>query len=124
MPGRVAGMIDGISVVWLPVSDMDKSLEFYGDTLGLDIEQQEDDWSLVVAGAVRIGLNGRDQEHSGGEGGAVIAFAVSDDIETAVSELSSAGVEIVGDVAEHPWGKVATFLDPDANELQLFEGAE
>ena len=84
-------MIDGISVVWLPVSDMDKALEFYGDTLGLDIEQQEDDWSLVVAGAVRIGLNGRDEEHSGGEGGAVIAFAVSDDIEAAVDELKARG---------------------------------
>ena len=117
-------MIDGISVVWLPVSDMDKALEFYGDTLGLDIEQQEDDWSLVVAGAVRIGLNGRDSEHSGGEGGAVIAFAVSEDIEGSVEELRAAGVEIAGDVSEHPWGKVATFLDPDGNELQLFEGVE
>ncbi|MEA2127006.1 MAG: hypothetical protein QOI80_3788 [Solirubrobacteraceae bacterium] len=117
-------MIDGISVVWVPVSDMDRALEFYGDTLGLDIEQQEDDWSLVVAGAVRVGLNGRFEEMSGGEGGAVIAFAVSEDIETAIEELSAAGVEIVGSVSEHPWGKVATFLDPDANELQLFEPAE
>ena len=117
-------MIDGISVVWLPVSDMDKALEFYGDTLGLDIEQQEDDWSLVVAGSVRIGLNARDQESSGGEGGAVIAFAVSDDIESSVDELRSAGVEIAGDVSEHPWGKIATFLDPDGNELQLYEGSE
>ena len=117
-------MIDGISVVWLPVSDMDKALEFYGDTLGLDIEQQEDDWSLVVAGAVRIGLNGRESEHPGGEGGAVIAFAVSEDIEGSVEELRAAGVEIAGDVSEHPWGKVATFVDPDGNELQLFEGTE
>jgi predicted enzyme related to lactoylglutathione lyase len=117
-------MIDGISVVWVPVSDMDRALEFYGDTLGLDIEQQEDDWSMVVAGAVRIGLNGRNEENSGGEGGAVIAFAVSDDIEDSVSELSAAGVEIAGGVSEHPWGKVATFLDPDGNELQLYEHAE
>lgn len=117
-------MIDGISVVWLPVSDMDRSLEFYGDTLGLDIEQQEDDWSLVVAGSVRIGLNGRNEESSGGEGGAVIAFDVSDDIETAVDELKGSGIEIAGEVSEHPWGKVATFLDPDGNELQLFEGTE
>ena len=117
-------MIDGISVVWLPVSDMDRSLEFYGDTLGLDIEQQDDDWSMVVAGAVRIGLNGRESETSGGEGGAVIAFAASDDIEEAVEELSAAGVEIAGGISEHPWGKVATFLDPDGNELQLYEGNE
>jgi predicted enzyme related to lactoylglutathione lyase len=117
-------MIDGISVVWVPVSDMDRALEFYGDTLGLDIEQQEDDWSLVVAGAVRVGLNGRSEEMSGGEGGAVIAFAVSDDIETSVDELAAAGVEIAGGVSEYPWGKVATFLDPDGNELQLYESVE
>ena len=117
-------MIDGISVVWLPVSDMDRSLEFYGSTLGLDIEQQEDEWSMVTAGSVRIGLNGRDEETSGGEGGAVIAFAVSDGIEDAVSELSSSGVEIAGGVSEHPWGKVATFLDPDGNELQLYESPD
>jgi predicted enzyme related to lactoylglutathione lyase len=116
-------MIDGISVVWVPVTDMDRSLEFYADTLGLDIEHQEDDWSMVVAGAVRVGLNAREDAHHG-EGGGVIAFAVSDDIEEAVSELASAGVEIAGDVTEHPWGKVATFLDPDGNELQLYEGAE
>jgi predicted enzyme related to lactoylglutathione lyase len=116
-------MIDGISVVWLPVSDMDRALEFYGDTLGLDIEQQEDDWSMVVAGSIRIGLNGRDSEHSGGEGGAVIAFATTD-IEESVSELRASGVDFAGDVSEHPWGKVATFRDPDGNELQLYEGDE
>ena len=54
----------------------------------------------------------------------MIAFAVSDDIESSVDELKAAGVEIAGDVAEHPWGKVATFVDPDGNELQLYEGSE
>ena len=91
-------MIDGISVVWLPVSDMDKALEFYGSTLGLDIEQQEDEWSLVTAGAIRIGLNGRDSETPGGEGGAIIDFSPSNDIEDAVSDLEGAGVEIAGGV--------------------------
>ena len=41
-----------------------------------------------------------------------------------VDELKSAGVSIAGDVSEHPWGKIATFLDPDGNELQLYEGSE
>ena len=117
-------MIDGIATVWLPVSDMDRALQFYAETLGLDIEQQEDDWSLVHAGSVSIGLNGRDEEHSGGEGGAVIAFRPSEDIEDAVEALRDEGVDIAGEVTEHPWGKVATFRDPDGNELQLYEPAE
>ena len=117
-------MIDGIATVWLPVSDMDRALQFYSETLGLDIEEHQEDWSLVTAGAVSIGLNGRDEESSGGEGGAVIAFRPSDEIEEAVEALSAEGVEIAGGVTEHPWGKVATFRDPDGNELQLYESPD
>ena len=117
-------MIEGIATVWLPVTDMDRAVEFYGDTLGLDVEQHDDEWSMVVAGHVRIGLNGHAGESPAGEGGAVIAFSVSDDIEDAVQGLSAEGVEIAGGVSEHPWGKVATFRDPDGNELQLFEPVE
>jgi predicted enzyme related to lactoylglutathione lyase len=109
-------MIDGVSVVWLPVAGIDAALEFYADTLGLDIEQQEDHWALVVAGAVRIGLN---EELVHGDGGAVVAFGC-DDIEEAAAEL---GVD-VGEITEHPWGRTATFRDPDGNELQLYEGIE
>jgi predicted enzyme related to lactoylglutathione lyase len=117
-------MIDGIATVWLPVSDMDRALQFYSETLGLDIEEHQEDWSLVTAGAVSIGLNGRDEEASGGEGGAVIAFRPSDEIEDAVEALAAEGVEIAGGVTEHPWGKVATFRDPDGNELQLYESPD
>ena len=115
-------MIEGIATVWLPVTDMHRALEFYGDVLGLDVEQQEDDWSMVVAGHVRIGLNGH--ESPAGEGGAVIAFGVSDELEDAVEQLRAEGVEIAGDVTEHPWGRVASFHDPDGNELQLYEPAD
>ena len=117
-------MIEGIATVWLPVSDMGRALEFYGDTLGLDVEQQDDDWSMVLAGHVRIGLNGRESEIAGAEGGAIIAFSVSDEIEDAVEQLAAEGVDIAGGVSEHPWGRVATFRDPDGNELQLYEPVE
>ncbi len=116
-------MIEGIAAVWLPVTDMDRAVEFYGDTLGLEIEEHDHDWTMVVAGHVRIGLNGHPEEVPG-EGGAVIAFAVSDEIEDAVEQLAADGVEIAGGVSEHPWGKVATFRDPDGNELQLYEPAD
>ncbi|MGI8623116.1 MAG: VOC family protein, partial [Solirubrobacteraceae bacterium] len=67
-------MIEGIATVWLPVTDMDRALNFYGDTLGLEVEQHEDEWSMVTAGTVKIGLNGREEESPAGDGGAVIAF--------------------------------------------------
>ncbi len=119
--GHPSGMsIKRIATVWLPVTDMDRSVGFYRDTLGLEVSQHEDEWSEVMAGDVRIGLNGRDEEEPGG-GGGVIAFHAEPDIESAVSELEGQGVEFSGGVSEHPWGKVATFHDPDGTELQLYE---
>jgi catechol 2,3-dioxygenase-like lactoylglutathione lyase family enzyme len=42
-------------------------------------------------------------------------------IESAVEELKGKGVEFAGDVSDHPWGRVASFKDPDGNDLQLYE---
>ena len=112
--------ISRIATVWVPVTDMDRSVRFYRDTLGLDVEQHEDQWSEVTAGDVKIGLNGSGSEQPG-EGGGVIAFEADDAIEDAKSALEEDGVEFAGEISEHPWGKIATFHDPDGTELQLYE---
>jgi predicted enzyme related to lactoylglutathione lyase len=112
-------MVESLATVWLPVTDMDRALQFYEDTLGLDVEQREEDWSMVKVGEVRIGLNGR--ESPSGDGGAVVAFKADQEIEAAVETLSGKGVEVPGGVTEHPWGRVATFKDPDGNDLQYYE---
>ena len=114
-------MVQGISVVWLPVTDIGRAVGFYSDTLGLSVSQQEDNWAEVEAGAVKIGLNARDEETPGGDGGAVIAFKPQGDIDGAVEQLQGKGVEFAGGVSDHPWGRVATFKDPDGNDLQLYE---
>ncbi|MDP9384296.1 MAG: VOC family protein [Actinomycetota bacterium] len=31
------------------------------------------------------------------------------------------GVEFAGGISDHPWGRVATFRDPDGNDLQPYE---
>ena len=35
--------------------------------------------------------------------------------------LTDLGVTFEGEVAEHPWGRIATFKDSEGNDLQLFE---
>src|SRR3954469_15319083 len=112
-------MANAIATVWLPVTDMDRAVGFYGDTLGLAVEQHDDDWSMLKAGDVRIGLNGR--ESPSGDGGAVVAFRAEQEIQAAVDGLADKGVDVPGGVTEHPWGRVATFKDPDGNDLQFYE---
>ncbi len=114
-------MLQGVSVVWLPVDDMDRAVGFYEGTLGLTVRDRQEQWAEIDAGEVTIGLNARDSESPGGEGGAVVAFRVSDGIDGEVERLSSQGVTFPGGVSDHPWGKVAPFKDPDGNDLQLYE---
>ncbi|MEA2168978.1 MAG: hypothetical protein QOF76_2278 [Solirubrobacteraceae bacterium] len=116
-------MIEALAAVWLPVTDVVRAVDFYGDTLGLEVEQQEDDWAIVAAGHVRVGLNGRPEDDLLGEGGAVVAFAVGDELEDAIEQLNAAGAE-VSEITDLPWGRVAAFHDPDGNHLQLFEPAD
>ncbi len=114
-------MVQGISVVWLPVTDVGRAVDFYGQTLGLSVAQQQDEWAEVEAGDVKIGLNARDEETPGGDGGAVIAFKTQADLDGAVEQLQTKGIEFAGRISEHPWGRIATFRDPDGNDLQLYE---
>ena len=69
------------------------------------------DLSLLVKVGVQFGLFG----------GAVIAFRPAEGLDEAVERLSGEGVEFVGGVSEHPWGRIAPFKDPDGNSLQLYE---
>lgn len=113
-------MINGISAVWLPVTDMDRAVQFYSQTLGLSVKDQQDQWTELELDGQTIGLNGRSEESPSGDGGALIAFASDGDIEDEVSRLTAAGVEFSGEVSDHPWGRIAPFKDPDGNDLQLY----
>ena len=110
-------MIQGIATVWLPVTDMEKAVAFYRDSLGLEVIDHDGDWTEVTAGDQRIGLNAN--ESPAGDGGAVVAFKV-DDIDSTVERLGEDGVEFTDDISEHPWGRIAPFKDPDGNDLQLY----
>ena len=110
-------MIEKIATVWLPVTDLGRAVEFYRDSLGLEVAEQDGDWAEVTAGDQRIGLN--EGESPSGDGGAVIAFGV-DDLDSTVEELKGKGVNFTGEVSDHPWGKIAPFQDADGNDLQLY----
>ncbi len=62
-------MIHGTAVVWLPVSDVHRSLSFYRDKLSLAEAHSGDDWAELDANGLHIGLNAIEQTE--GDGGAV-----------------------------------------------------
>jgi predicted enzyme related to lactoylglutathione lyase len=112
-------MVHGTAVVWLPVTDVPRSLAFYRDTLSLEEVHSGEDWAELDANGLHIGLNSAEAPE--GDGGAVIAFQPQDGLDATVAQLRDHGVEIAGEISEHPWGRIATFKDPDGNDLQLYE---
>ncbi len=114
-------MASGVATVWLPVEDMGRAVRFYGQTLGLSVKREGDDWSELDAHGVTIGLNAREATHKGGTGGAVLSFQPDGDLYNEVVRLTEAGVEFVDEVSSHPWGRIASFKDSEGNDLQLYE---
>ncbi len=114
-------MVKAVSNVWLPVDDMQRALGFYGDTLGIPVKENYDEWALLELDGLLIGLNARESEQPGAEGGAVISFRAQEPLEQAVESLQGKGVEVVDGITDHEWGRVAAFKDPDGNSLELFE---
>jgi predicted enzyme related to lactoylglutathione lyase len=113
-------MASGVATVWLPVEDMNRAVQFYGQTLGLSVKSESDEWSELDANGLTIGLNAREATHKGGTGGAVLTFQPDGDLFLEVERLTEAGVEFVDEVSTHPWGRIASFKDSEGNDLQLF----
>ncbi|MCG5433320.1 VOC family protein [Mycobacterium sp. MYCO198283] len=115
-------MASGVSTVWLPVDDMDRAVKFYGETLGLKVTSQSDDWTELDANGLTIGLNAREETHQGRGGGAVITFQPENDMYHEVERLTDAGIEF--EVSQHPWGRIAAFKDSEGNDLQFYEAPQ
>lgn len=115
-------MIKGVANIWMPVEDIDRAVDFYENTLGLPVEKVDGQWAEVDANGVRVGLNGREPEGAGVEGGPVLTFQHDEgNLEEVVEDLKGLGVEFPAGISDHNWGRVATFKDSEGNDLQLYE---
>lgn len=105
------------------VGQLERTLVFYRDTLGLEIERHDDGhggaYGMGRVGAVWFIFF----EEAGVTPGKspILVFNPSADIRETVEALSRKGVEIVVPVSEAPGGLSADFLDPDGHVLSLYQ---
>jgi len=116
--------IKKVGNVILAVKDIDKSVKFYNEIIGLPIKRQRRSWvDLGTAGAL-LSLHPASltAQHIGSsiENGITIGFLVGD-VKSAVDELKSKGVKIYRDIVDRDAGKNAVILDPDDYLISLFE---
>ena len=118
-------LVTGVDFVSIPTRDMERSMDFYGNVLGLERSSvwqrpgQEPVGAEFETGTVTIAL--MDCEALGipfQPNRAPIAFQVAD-VAAARAELESRGVEFQGDIIDSGVCHQAIFEDPDGNSLDL-----
>jgi catechol 2,3-dioxygenase-like lactoylglutathione lyase family enzyme len=114
---------DGGLTCALGVSDLERSVAWYRDTLGFELMYRMEDiaWCELRTGVERVSLGLSEVEEAGGKGGATLTFGV-EDIEAAKAELDSRAVRQDGPIRDIPGlVRLLTFYDPDDNALMLYQ---
>jgi len=113
--------LGGIGVVMIGVTDMDKSVAFYRDRLGLDVAVVEPNLAFAKAGSVTLGLSKGLAAIANPVAGAVeIVFTVPD-VEAANAALKQRGVTFAREPRQVTATEWATnFTDPDGHHLSIF----
>ncbi len=117
---------DGGLTCAMGVSDLDRSIAWYRDTLGFELiyRMEEEAWCELGTGVERVNLGLSQVEEAGGKGGATLTFGV-EDIEAAKAELDSREVRQDGPIRDIPGlVRLLTFYDPDDNALMLYEALQ
>ncbi|MEV7737665.1 VOC family protein [Streptomyces sp. NPDC088921] len=115
------------SFVTLPVSDQDRALRFYTDVLGLTVTADRDlpqgRWLQVAPEGAQTVFTLSGQGMGGFEPGSARGIMlVTTDVDADCARLTEAGTPVQGP-DELPWGRMASFTDPDGNGLMLLTEA-
>lgn len=106
------------------VSDMNRAVAFYVDTLGFRLnERHGDNWASVDGGpGLTIGLHPATAEIPAGRQGSIaIGLFLDTPIASAISQLKAKGVTFRTPVIEDVALSLAFFADPDGTPLYLAE---
>ncbi|HEV2528135.1 MAG TPA: VOC family protein [Thermomicrobiales bacterium] len=112
------------------VTDYDRALAFYTDTLGWekrdDMPMGEERWLTVAIPGTQtaLALGRGDMAGALTPGGNTGITVVTDDIDGDVERMTAAGVQFTGPIETMPWGdRAAFFQDPDGNVFFLIHGS-
>jgi catechol 2,3-dioxygenase len=129
-PGSETKLDPGVDIghVHLKVSDLDRSLDFYRDVLGFEVQQVWNGAAFLSAGGYHhhIGLNtwqsdGGSPPPPGTTGlfHAAIRYPTRTALADALKRLVDAGVPLTG-ASDHGVSEALYLNDPDGNGLELY----
>jgi predicted enzyme related to lactoylglutathione lyase len=116
------------SFVTLPVADQDRALRFYRDVLGFQVTADRDmpqgRWLQVAPEGAQTVFTLSGPGMGGFEPGSARGIMlVTTDVDADCARLTAAGIPVQGP-DDMPWGRMASFADPDGNGLMLLTEKE
>ena len=115
-----------VDYVILYVDDLDRSVGFYRDVLGLGVKLRQPEYVEFATENLKLGLFPRSvlrtligrEATPGGPGGQIL-FLV-EDVDAWAERLRRAGIRILTGPADHPWGHRSVHIaDPDGFVVEL-----
>ena len=110
-----------VSMIMLGVRDLEKSLSFYRDRLGIDVRQRIPGFAFLDSGALTIVLSEPLAKNVSPLAGATEVIFSVNDVRASYEALKNQGVEFSQEprnVSGPMWA--ANFHDPDGHLLTLF----
>jgi predicted enzyme related to lactoylglutathione lyase len=114
-------LVTGVDFVPFSTKDLDASMDFYGNKLGLprSVYVPERNYAEFETGNVTLSIvNGEAMGIGHNVNRTAMALHV-DDVESARTELESRGIEFSGEILDTGVCHMAFFTDPDGNALML-----
>ena len=105
-------------------SSMADAKEFYGTSLAMALEHDEDGfWARRDGVELRVegGAKPRDRGRGFFEQAGILVRLEVDDFDGFVGEIVGRGVQLMGQVKDSEEGRFAGFCDPDGNLFELIE---
>lgn len=112
--------IEAIQVVSVPVSDQAAAKRFYAEVLGFEVVRDnpftpEARWIELAPAAGSASITLVTWFASAPPGSLQGTVLRSSDVDGDLERLSARGVPFRGPIQQAPWGRFATFSDPDGN---------
>ncbi len=111
-----------IGAVILLVSDMERSIDFYRNTLGLPLKNSSHDWAEFFKDGTTLALHPmkKPKQKPESKAGMLVGFMVGSMDETSAN-LKRKNVKFLKEPKEEPFGKHAIVLDPDDYMISIVQ---
>lgn len=114
-------MLKKLAYIWYQTTDMDRTVEFYHGVLGLKLLFKREDWSEFEIDGQRLAFCKVDTASENNDSFIPGVSFLAQPIEQVIATLTQKGVHFTEELEVYPYGKLASFRDPDGNILGLYE---